>query len=273
MFRVLQSYKGQFGPIHIIEDDETRRLSINDQIQGRAFISPGAEVVDITLRGPGPVAQSSYTYGWLLAGVHKPFGSGVMIGLGSGIGAIQLLYNFPKIDLTIIEIDPAIVEAALKWFPLLQYYIEKGRLNIIIGDANRELLTLDSEFDYGFCDAYTGADYNCVSDYFNILACKCSSLFLNIIDTSQGGVILKTLRYFQSIGCPMKYVMKSQLPQYTNYDVFQGNWVMTSAPLSMPDLDAFIPHAALTGLAADFGRTVWNNMISAPMVLNRSIDV
>jgi len=273
MYKLLKSYKGQFGPIHIIEDDDSRRLSINEQVQGRAFMSPSAAVVDVTLRGPGPVAQSSYTYGWLLAGVHKPFGSGVMIGLGSGIGAVQLLYNFPKIDLTIIEIDPVMIEAALAWFPLLQHYIDKGRLNIICGDANRELLTLGSEFDFGFCDAYTGANYDHVSDYFNLLACKCSSLFLNIIDTSQGSVILKTLKYFQGIGCPMKYVMKAQPPQYANYDMIQGNWIMTSASLSMPDLDSFIPHAALTGLAADYGRAVWNNMISTPMAINRSIAV
>jgi hypothetical protein len=256
--------KGMFGPIHVVKRDEVQALLLNSQVQGSAFLEPSAKIVDPRLDGPGPVASSPYTYGWLLAGVEQPYGSGVMIGLGSGVGAIQLLYNFPQFDLTVVEIDPVMAEVALRNFPLLEHYLDQGRLNIVIADANEYLRTAD-HFQIGFADGYDGgASFQLVTSYLSKLCVKCDDVIINVIDDPLARHMAAVAEVCAEGGHPIQYAMKAVPPEVTQA-LPKANYILTSQALTLRNVDAFIPFANLTDPAAEYGRACWNSMIGSSL--------
>jgi hypothetical protein len=254
--------QGKFGPIQVVQTDEVQQVRLNGQVQGSVFLSPTARSVGIDVDGPGPVSASAYSYGWLIAGVHRPYGSGVMVGLGSGVGVVQLLYNFPHIDLTVIEIDPVMVEVALRSLPLLDHYMNEGRLNIIIADAAEALDTSD-RYTFGCADAYDGgASFQLLTGYLTKLCQVCDDVYINAIDSPLGRHISAISATCFDAGNPLLYGMRAVAPEVAHVTAPKANYVLTSADVQLPDLDAFIPFAALTQPAADYGRLCWNLMIS-----------
>lgn len=254
--------QGMFGPLQVVRRDDVQALLLNGQVQGSAFLEPSAKIVDQSLDGPGPVASSPYTYGWLLAGVHQPYGSAVMIGLGSGIGAVQLLYNFPQLDVTVVEIDPIMAEVALRNFPLLDYYLDQGRLNIVIADANEYLKTAD-HFQVGMADGYDGgSSFKLIDSYIPKLCERCDDVIINAIDSPTAQHLTALVGVCAASGRPITYAMKAIAPEAADCRMPKANYVLTSLDLALPDVDAFIPFANLQDDAAEYGRLCWNMMIS-----------
>lgn len=261
----MQVRRGMFGPIQIVRRDDIQALLLNGQVQGSAFLEPSAKTVDPSLDGPGPVSGSPYTYGWLLAGIQQPYGSGLMIGLGSGIGAVQLLYNFPQLDLTVVEIDPVMAEVALRNFPLLDHYLNLGRLNIVIADAEQYLTTAD-HFQIGLADAYDGgASFQLVTGYLAKLCQKCDDVIINVIDSPIAQHLAAVAAVCEEQGHPIQYVMRATPPEVAVNAMPKANYILTSQALSLQDVDAFIPFANLTDAAAEYGRACWNSMVSGAL--------
>ena len=122
--RTLASKMGTFGKVSVIEDLIVRRLLIRSQTQSGAYLKPDAGQVlpECGLAGPGPLPESFYSTAWLLAGVTKPRGRGLMLGLGSGTGALAMLSNFEGLRLDIVDADRTVIELARQWFPLLSFF-------------------------------------------------------------------------------------------------------------------------------------------------------
>lgn len=149
--RLLEEAQGRFGSIRVIENEDLRALFIGSQCQGAMFLA-----CDDDGPQPGPFCGSAFATGWLLAGCRHPAGRGLILGLGGGAGVITLLANFPKMRVTVVEIDPEVVTLALRHFPRLTRLVRQGRLEIVQADA-RELVTAsDQTYDFVLLDAFTG---------------------------------------------------------------------------------------------------------------------
>lgn len=212
---------------------KTRQLLISGQVQGASFLKPDASVVCAGLEGPGPVPACRYMLGWILAGLHNPEGSGLMIGLGSGAGAIGLLYEFPDIDLTVIDISADVVKTAVAAFPLLQFYMDTGRLDIRVEDATK--LSVTDKWDFGCCDAYTGAD-KLVSAVVEPCRAATSQFWCNTIATLEPArtVIEEPTAVLGASGVPAEFAE----------DVL-ANWIVTDADIDWKLVDNFTPFADL----------------------------
>jgi hypothetical protein len=235
--------EGMFGPIQVRDTFISRQVVLNGQVQGGAFLEPPAKFVDDELPddAPGPVAEAAYALGWLLAGVHNQTRSGIMIGLGSGAGAIQMLYNFPGIDLTIVEIDPVMVQMAINAFPLLEWYMNKGQLNIVVEDATTYLKEHFDKWDFGCADGYTGG--NClVEDYMPLLCDRCDHVYVNAIDSLGGKSLRGTLKILEECDQPVTDLFKAtSLTSPNAIFAARSNWIVTSQAIDWQKAEEFVP--------------------------------
>lgn len=259
--------RGMFGPIQIVQRHGVQALTLNGQTQGSSFLEPNSHIVDVTLpEGPGPISGSAYTYGWLLGGIEHPYGSALMIGLGSGAGAVQLLYNFPDMDLTIVEIDPVMAEVALRNYPLLDFYLNRGRLHIVIADATAYCSQLTETFNVGFVDAYDGtASFALLTPYLMEMRKHCRDIVLNVIDGVDGRYINRLIEQFSTDGEPLRYIMRATTPEYASYMMPKANFILTTIDISWPDVDAFEPFADRTEKSANYARQCWSLLVSNPV--------
>jgi len=253
-------YKGMFGPIRVFDTPDRRALSCRGEVQGAAFLEPSAQFVSADHEGPGPVSACAYALGWLLAGLCKPEGSGLMIGLGSGAGVVQLLDNFPGIDLTVIEIDPIMVEAAVTGFPLLDYFANQGRLRVVIQDAAEFTCRTTDHWDFGFADAYTGEN-NLVDTYLYHLSMLCDRTFLNVIDVLDG----PSMQNAQLVMDNPPTIAIHATPRATPTAGQTANWILATEFPEGDAVDTFVPNAkAVYEGYASAERNVrwWSHMMS-----------
>ena len=257
--------QGLFGPIEVVRTGRNQQLRINGQNQGGAYLAPPASVVDPSLPAdaPGPASSSPYAVGWLISGVCHPSASGVMIGLGSGSGATQLLHEFPGIDLTILEIDPEVIRLATAAFPLLDYYADQGRLNIIEADAEDWLGAHTDGFQFALADAYTG-EARLLDHYLEQLCRRAGSITLNVIDTLDGKSMTNVLRMLEEQGKPAQNVFRaSHLGLGLNVEDGQpSNWIVTTCPTTPAELAVYAPFADVEGIGAYLTRLQWDQMLS-----------
>jgi len=251
--------KGKFGPIAVRDQGGIRKLFLNDQLQGGSFLNPSASVVDAGLSGPGPVSSSPYSYGWLLAGISNPTGSGIMIGLGSGAGATQFLYSFPEADLTVVEIDPKMVDVACSNYPLLDYYCNTGRLAIVVQDAESYLAEEEDVWDFSLSDAYTGGKRGDIS-FLPGLCRRSENVYLNFIGHLGDQEMLRTLEELRTLKHAPTEVYKATYPQYVKDFSGLSNWIITDA-LVPETVETFKPFPKLSGKNVEFGRELWNLML------------
>lgn len=236
--------QGKFGPVTIETTSNSRRLLINDQVQGGCFLQPPASILSSDLGdGPGPVSESPYVYGWLMAGLQYPAGTGVMVGLGSGIGAVCLLTNFPDINLTIVEIDPVVIKLATENFPLINYFRDLGKLEIVEADASK-YFSKPRHFNFGLADAYTGSS-RLVDTYLVALIKACDSLFFNCVDALNGRSLREVCRLAAGVGKPIECIYKLYYPNTNPKFSSMSNWILATDSISDWEMDGFEPYGNL----------------------------
>jgi hypothetical protein len=263
---MLISRQGQFGPIELRDTLTTREILLNGQCQGGALLTPSARCVDDELPddAPGPVAASSYAMGWLHAGVHNRNGSGIMIGLGSGAGAVQLLQNFPQIDLTVIEVDPVMVTVALAGFPLLHWYMNQGRLNIVVADATKYLESRYDVWDFACADAYTGSN-ELVPDYIPLLCDRADNIYFNVIDTLDGPLLEGLQDYLARKRMEPVAGLFKAMPwdRYDNYPFgARSNWILTTQPTDWATAGHFLPFADIRDPNVATAQRTWDAFLA-----------
>lgn len=223
--------KCQFGELAIRTpvDGTERQLLLNNQVQGASFLIPPSTSVSTDARpGPGPISACAYSLGWLLAGYQHPNASMVMVGLGSGAGAIQLLYCCPDVDLTIVEVCQEVIDLATDSFPLLDYYQNIGRLHIVHADA-AEFFEKEQRWLIGLADAYTGLTNEIEASYLRRMHDRCDRLYLNIIDRLDGPTMMIVEDWLESENTPVTEIYRADnvlrgKPIYES----PGNWIMTN---------------------------------------------
>ena len=72
------------------------------------------------------------------------------IGLGGGTTASYLFNSFPQLDITIVELDPVVVELAREYF----FLPTAGRLKVVVRDGRIFLARSTETFDIILIDAY-----------------------------------------------------------------------------------------------------------------------
>lgn len=203
---MIEERQGMFGPVAVQDFGLVRELRINDQVQGGCYHVPAAKAFGARNAGPGCVPTSRYMAGWMLAGVDNQQGSGVMVGLGSGVGPCAIIANFPEVDLTVVEIDPAVIELAEKYFPLLTHYQDLGRLRIVQADALEWLARTEDTFDFACADGYTGQN-EIVSSYMPRLLELADRTYVNCIDKVGGESYQNLLGLMADFGKPATELM------------------------------------------------------------------
>jgi hypothetical protein len=259
--------RGMFGEVTIKEQGGVRSLLIGNQTQGSLFLEPDASEIDKDLSGP-IIPASAYTYGWLVGATQNPSASVLQIGLGSGAGILGLLSNFDELDVTVVEIDEVIVSVALKAFPALEGYLNKGRLNIVIEDAKTYLANNPQVFDFACADAYTGRGNKHVVSYHALLRHRCKEVYFNIIDSVEHKLIKATQETFKDLGMPLKWGMRAIPPELLDSPyIHSANWIVTTADVDWNLVDAFEPFKGLDGPQVDWARVCWNSVINSPFEL------
>ena len=145
---------GRFGQLSISDSENVRSLGCSWACHGSVWIDPSVDLDGVTY-SPGPVPESVYLLGWIIAAAAKPDGHVLMAGLGSGVGPIALAWAFPDLTVTVVEIDPAIIALARQWFPLLAYYEAQGRIRIVTDDILAYVWKAqDADWSVACLDAY-----------------------------------------------------------------------------------------------------------------------
>lgn len=177
-----------------------------------------------------------------------------MVGLGAGACTVALLSNFPDLDLTVVEIDPKVVELASQYFPLVGHYQDEGRLTIVTHDATEYLLQAlmdEDQWDFGILDAYSGSnDPHVPHELLTLAAETCQAIWLNVIDRPQGATVRHVQEVLTVAEKPIQFVAAANQP------AFLGVTNLTLATQSPESETArkFIPYRDMSGLGVDTAR-------------------
>jgi hypothetical protein len=186
-----------------------------------------------------------------------------MIGLGSGAGAVALLHQFPKIDLTLVEIDPEVIKLAREGFPLIQYYEDQGRLNLIQADAGNYLDKVDDTWDFGLCDAYTGEN-SLVHKVVVPTIKRVDRFWANVIDygfTDEMDELLGLVNQHSKYG-PVTGQFNASGTQAVLVGLVLQNWIITNCALDLEKLDQYTPFEEFEGDGAEFVRGAYVDLFA-----------
>ncbi|NER35339.1 MAG: tetratricopeptide repeat protein [Oscillatoria sp. SIO1A7] len=268
---VMAEEAGRFGTIKIIDDSETRSLWIEAQLQGRVYKQPGANEWESASRsGPGPISNNFFAAGFLLVGCLQPEASGLVLGLGCGAGIAMSLACFPNLHLTVVEVDPTILRLCLTFFPMVQHYIDAGRLEIVQAEAEEFLRENDRSFDFLQCDVYEGRSQLpplfASKEAIQRLTATAPLIFANIIAQLNEPHLHRVLAAFDAAGKPFRMLYPSK--DIASAEATPINWLaLTQEATISAD---FVPFAGQTGVEVETVRrnfaTLQKNAVSRETV-------
>ncbi len=239
---------GLYGRVSVVQDSRARRMIINGQAQGGAFLDPPATAFEAEAGpGPGAAPESVYTCNWLLAGLCHPRGRALMLGLGSGSGAAALLASFPDLAVDAVEADPAVIDLAAQYFPLVDVYRRQGRLRIHQTEAAAFLADAGDDYQFAALDLYKGdARIDPVfldAAFLQRLHRRVQAIWINLIGRLGDGYIRQTLAQLARAGAAARFLAASISPRsWTGLD---ANWTVATVPLDGARMAAFSPFSRL----------------------------
>lgn len=187
--------------------------------------------------------------GWLAAGVKEPKGDFVMVGLGSGAGAVGLLLNFPECYLTVVEYSPEVRELAEDAFPVLRFLQDQGRLVIVIEDAGEFFRTPQERWDVGLADAYVGENDH-LTHYLDDFVKATDHQWFNVIGQPRTGVLPAMIK---------RYPIRAAYTEYGHQGVL-ANWLLTSVADDLAYRE-FVPFPRLDHPSAVQARTHYHRLL------------
>jgi len=127
-----------------IENDDgriVRELSHDSAIQGSMYLDSDE-------------LPRRYQRSWKLSEIYMPQGitSSFFVGGGSFSIPKALHQQYPDANITVAEIDPAVVKTGQEWFGLDEY----NSISVVTEDARRYLASADTSYDFIYLDAYNG---------------------------------------------------------------------------------------------------------------------
>ncbi len=143
--RVLFERQTPYGRVFVVEQHGRRCL--------RFTAADGGDQSCISLARPAePVFDYVRSFGAALFAVPEPRRV-LMVGLGGGCVIQWLRRAFPDVQVDVVELDPAVVEAAEKHFDV----VPGPQLRVIVADGRRHIETSNETYDLILLDAF-GAD-------------------------------------------------------------------------------------------------------------------
>jgi len=146
--KVLLEKESLYHYIRVLEEDGTRRLQ---------FRRSGNDYEESVINIRQPLKFEMYYYSLMLAGfAHKPDPKRILfIGLGGGTISMAIHHYFPKVQIDNVELDPDVVEVAMKYFGFkeddnMKVYVRDGRVQV------RRLLRKKIKYDIIFVDTFRG---------------------------------------------------------------------------------------------------------------------
>ncbi|NER34085.1 MAG: hypothetical protein F6J93_08590 [Oscillatoria sp. SIO1A7] len=239
--------EGMFGTVKVIDIPEFRTLWIDNQSQGNICKKPPANECEPTCRpGPSFLSENLFAIGFLLVGCKLPDSSGLVLGLGCGAGLLMNLACFPQMRLTVVEIDPVVIRLCLTFFPLVQHYIDAGRLEIVEADAGAFLSSNQKKFDFIQFDIYQGKNnfypqYGSV-EFVKLMKKSAPLLFANIIGKLEEPHLHRVLAAFDEAGEPIDTLYPGLPIDEPNPNY--GNWIGLNQKVEIPA--DFIPFSDLS---------------------------
>lgn len=239
---ILAVAEGRFGRLSVTDGHGIRSLNCDWACHGSAWLEPGADIAGTTVF-PGPIAESGYLIGWLLAVAAKPSGQVLMAGLGSGAGLITLAWAFPALRITVVEIDPAIITLARAHFPLLAHYEQTGTIHIVEADILDHVRQSTTEgWDVTCLDAYgNSSEPFCNQHLLMDLHGRTGDLWVNVLDDDQP----PKLRRFAELMLDCGWRPRCQIPVHDPDDgEMCGNILLGTRMIDTYGLRSLRPFAA-----------------------------
>lgn len=140
--KVLDRICGPRGAVLVYAHDNLRSMCFEDN----------PKLTQLAMYTDRPLAYRSEFVGLMLAGlaaVETPRRL-LMLGLGGGAMARLALAACPQATVDVVEIDPAVVTAAERWFGLEP----SSRLRVHVSDAAAWLRAREDRFDLAFVDCF-----------------------------------------------------------------------------------------------------------------------
>ena len=255
--------RSDIGMIHVRDNDGARELLIGNQVQGGCHLAPTAASVEPTLTGPGPIPSSRYQAGWLIAGADTPSGQALMLGLGSGSGAIALLSEFPELTLIVVERDPVIVQCALQGFPLLDHYQNLGRLHIVESCAWAYLESVTEDFSMILVDLYLGSNASAHNkELYKLCVARTDKVWVNHIG-ARDDELTALLDNFDEAGQPVAWMFQCA----ESWDTpGPRNIIVTTSPVDVSAVDSYVPYARnIVVSSATAARSWYNDLLRSAL--------
>lgn len=272
LVKTIDAVHGAVGEIRIVETPLVRRMIIEDTVQGGCYKVPDATASFADgPHGPGPVTEAPYQLAWLMAGWRNPKAKALMLGMGCGSGAIGLLYHFPDLTLDVIEVDPLVVDMALRYFPLVRRYQQQQRLRIVVADAYNVPIACDTVYDFVIIDLAFDQMIKDKLEKLDMLigsvASQTTEIWLNTIDSMASTSFSRLICSFEMAGLPAACAMSPVSPN--DWLPIRRNWVITTAD-SHPPAKAFDPFAGIETQGAVSARKAWQILLDSRTPLGGS---
>lgn len=220
---VVHHEHGRFGEIFVVDEGDLRYLRFDwDQGDDQTVIEKGRPD-----RLPMKYLQGALV-GFAAAKEAKRF---LMIGLGGGALTSYLAVTMPTLTMEAVEIDPAVVGVAKRFFGVT----EGPRLKIHVDDGARFVATTSERYDVIFLDAYSGTDlppHLTARRFFRSLASRL---------TPHGVVVLNVAVDSAHVERTLLTTVAKVFPHCTRFTVEDDENTIVIAGLSkLPDLSARI---------------------------------
>lgn len=264
---ILARRQGMFGEITVVQTETIRSLQIEQQVQGGMWLEVASDINGRKDRCD-VYPSSPYVTGCLLAGCYQSSAHGLVLGLGAGVGVIGLLQNFSSMKLTVIEIDPVMIETALEYFPVLSEFVRQGRLRIVQGDAVSYVLENDPEikFDFTFVDIYVGeakvVKEILLPEFIEKLVSISDLILVNCVCCLGDALSEELITLFTHCGAPITKIYPIGTILSENNE--SRNWILSNKVIEQ---GAFTPYAGDDSFLASAYR------IDVKFMLNHAISV
>lgn len=258
---------GLFGRVGVVDTAHARRFTIGGVLQGASLLRPSSrDAVPALPRGPGPVIETRYQLGWLLAGQRHPAGRALMLGLGGGSGAVGLLHEFPDLRLDAVDADPAMVGMAREFHPLVPHYEGQGRLRVFVSDAVDHLERSGTTYSFVIADLVVNADMTKQIDSLPLirgLAGVSGEVWFRVFGSLPDGDLQPVVGKFASAGVAVNWLyspVSHSVPIPRTRD-----WILAAGVRRPPDPDSCRPFARLRGPRVEEARQAYRKLASQPL--------
>lgn len=269
---------GKYGEIVIFDFNGERWMKIGSEIEGRVYLSEennfcedlspnNKKKANNNIPAASPIPASNYPYIGILPclalnSLHDQHAC--IFGLGAGMMVSLLLNLFPKLKLTVIEVDNKIIKLCREYFADIKKFEAQKRLEIVCQSAEsflqRKSKNCLEKFSFFICDVYSGSELS--GDCFKLFMQLANDYptWANIIINNQ----VSTYKYLLSnLEKDLKMPLLSfPVEKQVGNNVSGSNWALTNQQYISPRAVDYIVFEKLFTVAAKKSREKFQQIIT-----------